>query len=279
MMRRKPQEEPEKRDRWLVSYADFITLLFAFFVVMYSISSVNEGKYRVLSDTLIAAFNNPPKSDRPINLGQKSTAPGVILDASPSVVQLKHKPTSSTTRMEKIAQRVARSFQTLIDKKLIRVTRDKQWVKVEMNSNILYPSGSAELEDEAVPILRNLAKVLNTLPNQVDVEGHTDNIPINNEIYPSNWELSAARAARVVRVFADAGVRPQRLAAIGFGEYRSIVKNTTARGRRRNRRVVVVILADKNTRREQEIGEQSAQTQTQVPTVKTGAGKGPETAQ
>ena len=279
MMRRKPREEPEKHDRWLVSYADFITLLFAFFVVMYSISSVNEGKYRVLSDTLVAAFNNPPKSDRPINLGQQFTAPGVILDASPSVVQLKRKPTSSANRMQKIAQRVSRSLQPLIDKKLIRVTRDKHWVKVEINSKILYPSGSAELEEEAIPILRNLAKVLKTLSNQVDVEGHTDNIPINNEIYPSNWELSAARAARVVRVFANAGLRPERLAAIGFGEYRYIVKNTTARGRHRNRRVVVVILADKNTRHKQEIGQQNAQIRTQVTTAKTVADKGLETAQ
>ena len=251
-MARKKREEPhENHDRWLVSYADFITLLFAFFVVMYSISSINEGKYRVLSDTLVAAFKTPPKSPVPITIGESaSTSNSVQKSSSPSHVRLPPAPgTNAKSRMRDIARRVESALAPLINKKLVNVTQDKLWVKVEMDTSLLFGIASAELQSRAIPPLEELAGELKSLPNHIDIEGHTDNVPIRNQIFRSNWELSAARAASVVHLFMDAGVDPSKLAAIGFGEYRPLAKNSTPEGRRKNRRVAIVILADKNARR------------------------------
>lgn len=255
MARRKQPEVHENHDRWLISYADFITLLFAFFVVMYSISSVNEGKYRVLSDTLVEAFRTPPKSPTPIQIGETATVPKVQeRSAAPS--HIKVTPTQSTSAaagMEQIAERLETRLQGLIEQDLVNVTRSKLWVKVEMNTNLLFTSGSATLQPQATAPLEDLALELSQLPNHVEIEGHTDNIPIKTDIFPSNWELSAARAASVVHLFMNTGVAPDRLAAIGFGPYRPVTDNTTVQGRSRNRRVVVVILAHKNARRLMEI--------------------------
>ncbi len=253
--RKRRQEEPENTDRWLVSYADFITLLFAFFVVMYSMSSINEGKYRVLSDTMEEAFKTPPKSPDPIQIGKErktlKTVETTINEIS--LIGVKPSITPRAQQMEHIAEDLQRNLAPLVDKKLIKITRDKLWVKVEMNNRILFASGNAHLTERGYPILEELAEVVRNLPNHIDVEGHTDNRPIRTSTYPSNWELSAARAASVVHLFTRNGVDPKRLSAIGYGQYRPVASNSSAKGRRRNRRVVVVILADKNARRMMEI--------------------------
>jgi chemotaxis protein MotB len=255
--------ESDNVDRWLVSYADFITLLFAFFVVMYAISSVNDGKYRVLSDTLVEAFKTPPKSITPIPIGQpveaqapanQNTSIGVpkpIRVEPPKSEQVEH-------HLTQIANRIKRNLQPLIDKQFIKVTSNQLWVEVEINTSILYSSGSAELEIEAYEPLKKLAGMLAGLPNYIDVEGYTDDLPINNKVYPSNWELSAARAASVVELFIKSGVEPQHLSVIGYGQYRPIAANTSVEGRRQNRRVRVVILAEQNARRLQEIEQTPA---------------------
>ncbi len=255
MARRKRAEPHENHERWLVSYADFITLLFAFFVVMYSISSVNEGKYRVLSDTLVAAFKTPPKSPKPINVGETAQPSGAVGRApDPAHIQLPPRPAEPPeAQMARIATRVTRALAPLIAQDRVKVTRNKLWVKIEMDNSLLFDVGSADLQSPAIPALEKLARELAPLPNYIEIEGHTDNVPIRNEIYPSNWELSAARAASVVHLFMDVGVAPERLAAIGFGEFRPLADNDTAAGRRRNRRVAIVILADRNARRMMQI--------------------------
>lgn len=247
--------ESDNVDRWLVSYADFITLLFAFFVVMYAISSVNEGKYRVLSDTLVEAFKAAPKAiqSKPVDKPRQDHSSGVDIN-----IGVPAKPEQPQQYMLQIAGQIKSNLQPLIDRKHIKVTSNKLWVEVEINTNILYTSGSANLEPEAYQPLKKLAVLLSKLPNYVDVEGYTDDMPINNSIYPSNWELSAARAASVVQLFIKSGVAPQRLSVIGYGQYRPKAANTTVEGRRQNRRVRVVILADKNARRIQEIGRTPA---------------------
>jgi chemotaxis protein MotB len=257
--RQRLPEEHENTERWLVSYADFITLLFAFFVVMYSMSSVNEGKYRVLSDTMVDAFKTPPKSPAPIQVGQptKSVAAASGKVMEPEVIKLKPNQSVPDDSMKNIAMDIKKAMKPLIDQGLIKVDQNKLWVTIEMKSSILFASASAELEDEARPVLRELSTVLGKLPNHIDVEGHTDNLPINTEFFRSNWELSATRAASVVHVFSRHGVEPSRLTAIGYGEYRPIADNATGSGRLKNRRVSVVILADKNARRMLEIERQS----------------------
>src|SRR3972149_7850605 len=370
MARKKKHEEHENHERWLVSYADFITLLFAFFVVMYSISSVNEGKYRVLSDAIVAAFRSQQKSMQPIQIGEparspKSTqmemqkSPGIVKSPNPPIQLLdkvmdEMKTAGKLTKeeqellelikkiggletleklrglanleglevilekaglggpeqqkiiseqeamaikdglkkladlgglegleklaelgglqsleelakiggleglpkliaaagsegarnIEKIADDIEQAMSALIQQDLIAVDRSDQWIEVEINTSILYPSGSAHLQTEAVPVLKELARILRDFPNPMRIEGFTDNVPINTLLYPSTWELSAARASRVVRVFTPEGIAPERMAAIGYGEYRPVANNDTAEGGSKNRRVVLVVLAN-----------------------------------
>lgn len=259
MPRKKRQEEHVNMERWLVSYADFITLLFAFFVVMYAISSVNEGKYRVLSDTLVDAFNAQPKTLQPVQVGDD------VVAGTPSVVELQHPGSGTETEdpgrdpLEQVEDDFRDTMLPFIEDDMVNVTRDELWVEVELNTTFMFPSGSARLEDEAVPVLRKVAQVLQKYPNAIQVEGFTDNLPINTPIFRSNWELSAARAASVVHLFMNVGVQPERMSAIGYGEYQPVVENTTAEGRRKNRRVVVVVLADTDARRKLEIARRGAQ--------------------
>jgi len=254
--------ESDNPDRWLVSYADFMTLLFAFFVVMYAISSVNEGKYRVLSDTLIEAFKTPSKSSQTNQIGKPPQAqpPTDQSDIGvPESFQVKPpRAEQPQYHMIQLADRITRNLQPLVNKRLIKVTSNKLWVEVEINTSILFSSASAELAQEAYEPLNKLAGMLARLPNYIDVEGYTDNLPINNSVYPSNWELSAARAASVVQLFIKNGVDPDHLSVIGYGQYRPIANNNTIEGRSQNRRVRVVILADKNAQRIQEIEQTPA---------------------
>jgi chemotaxis protein MotB len=256
MARKKKHEEHENHERWLVSYADFITLLFAFFVVMYSLSAVNEGKFRVLSESLVAAFNSTSKSLQPVQVGQPVKAPAAPvqrldpLKSPPTVApveMIRPAPVTITPRMQAIkemADAIERAMDPLIKADLLLVRRDSLWIEVEIKTSILFPSGSAQLQAEAIPILEKIAGILGKFPNAVHVEGFTDNVPINTVAFPSNWELSAARAASVVHLFMSAGMQPARMAAIGLGEYRPIADNSSEEGRNKNRRVVLVVLAD-----------------------------------
>lgn len=251
--RRRSIVENDNPDRWLISYADFITLLFAFFVVMYAISSINEGKYRVLSDTLVTAFKTEPRPGAAdASLQQPHEKAGQRESSTP--LRIEPVPDENPERrMNRIADQVRQNLQPLIDQDMIAVTHNNLWVEVEINTALLYSSGSAALEPEAYMPLRKLAGVLKDLSNHIDVEGYTDNLPISTTVYPSNWQLSAARAASVVQLFIQNGISPERMTVIGYGEFRPKAANDTPEGRRQNRRVRVVILADKYARHMMEI--------------------------
>ena len=252
MARRRREEEHENHERWLVSYADFITLLFAFFVVMYSISSINEGKYRVLSDSLVKAFDDPNRSLEPIKLGTPIHGP--IVDegtfAQPGAAGPQEAAGGrADAAMEQAARRVQANFKALVEKGLVKVSRGPGWMEVEIKSSVLFPTGSAELTLAARPVLAKIARILKDLPNPLRVEGHTDSRPIKTRRFPCNWELSASRAASVVRLFAAAGINPRRLSAVGFGPYRPVASNKDEAGRAKNRRVAIVVLAQEADRR------------------------------
>lgn len=241
------EEEEEKHDRWLVSYADFITLLFAFFVVMYSISFINEGKYRVLSDSISLAFD-PRKENLNIQIEQKVRSPDLVPLAirrtrtdQQVTAQIKDE---GAQELRSIAVQVKQDLTDLVDKNLVTVKEKDLWLEVEIKSSILFPSGSATPVESADMVLNKIAGILGEYDNQIQVEGFTDNVPITNEIYPSNWELSAARAASVVHLFTRAGIDPTRLSAIGYGEFKPTASNSTAEGRGKNRRVNIIILSD-----------------------------------
>lgn len=261
MARKKKHEEHENHERWLVSYADFITLLFAFFVVMYALSSVNEGKYRVLSDALVSAFHAPPKSIEPIQIGDPIKAPqNLIQDLAPRASAIDQnrppirlpqnadagaaKDNQEQNKLNNIANKLELALGKMIERDLIKVHKNDNWIEVEINTSILFSSGSALLQPQALPVLAEIARILRDFPNAIRVEGYTDNIPIETTVFPSNWELSAGRAASVVHLFSDEKVDPFRMSAIGYGEYRPVAANTTPEGRNANRRVVVLILSE-----------------------------------
>ncbi len=261
MARKKKPEEHENHERWLVSYADFITLLFAFFVVMYAVSSVNEGKYRVLSNSLTTAFGKKSSSISPISLVSTPSKASLIapmvkssgfqsLDLSMPTPgsQGEGDGSGAEAEMEKIADEIAKSMKDLVDDESIKIEIGKNGVEVEINTSVLFESGSSGLQRRAVPTLRKIAKILKEKSHSIQVEGFTDNVPIFTEVYPSNWELSAARAASVVHLFAKSGVDPKKMAAIGYGEFQPTESNATANGRKKNRRVVVVISPEKRGR-------------------------------
>ena len=229
------EAEQDNHDRWLVSYADFITLLFAFFVVMYAISQVNESKYKVLSDALLQAFK--PDTGTPQRPSTEGAAPGETSGRGPAG--------EGNGGMEAIARDLINALDPLVKGGQVRVTESGLGVAVEINSSVLFASAEAELQPVAQPVLRSVAQVLGPLPNDVQVEGHTDNAPIETVRYPSNWELSSARASSVVRLFNDAGVASVRLVAVGYADTRNIAPNTTPQGRSQNRRVTIMVLPRK----------------------------------
>ena len=274
MARKRKHEDHINHEAWAIPFGDLMTLLLAFFVVMYAISSINEGKFRVLSDSLQAAFRGVPRTMEPVNVGEKTRGSGA--DIAVSIVQqatMQGQPRQmleaislgeqigkgSRKRPEKtsagaqiivppalgrVADEIEKALAPLVAAEMIAVRRESTWVEVEIRTDILFASGVADLSARALPPLNILAETLARYPNPVRVEGHTDNRPINTTTFPSNWELSAARAASVVHLFAKGGVDPARLAVIGLGEFRPAKSNDTVEGRNANRRVLIVILGD-----------------------------------
>jgi chemotaxis protein MotB len=254
--RRKHPEEHINHERWLISYADFITLLFAFFVVMYSISSVNIGKYRVLSDTLESVFASPGSTD-PIQLEEyDTTAPPTV---TPDLIELPPTPppvSDETIRtINELSQQFNSTFADEIKTKDISIKQGNNWLELEIKSSALFYSGESRLERTAIPIIAKAAEILKTSSNPVQVEGFTDNQPISTPRFPSNWELSAARAASVVHLLNRYGVSPTRMSAIGYGEFKPIADNSTKEGRQRNRRIVLVVLGGDDVRRSKDTFE------------------------
>lgn len=241
MARKKKPEDHENLERWLVSYADFITLLFAFFVVMYSISSVNEGKYKTLSSSLVNAFKNLPETVKPETNppGQASRQFIAIRKDIPGSLQKQR-----AEKMQVIAKDLFRVMEPLVREGQVKVTQNALGVAVEINASVLFGSGEAALAPASIKVLKAVSQVLAQVPNDIQIEGFTDNTPINTVAYPSNWELSTARASSVVRLFIENGVPPHRLVAVGYAENRPIEANDTIEGRTRNRRVTVMILSE-----------------------------------
>ncbi|CAG0976312.1 partial Motility protein B, partial [Rhodocyclaceae bacterium] len=242
--RRKVEEEHENHERWLVSYADFITLLFAFFVVMYAISQLNEGKYRILSDTLASAFRSMPGTSIGAMTAINPNAPTPVAvplrkpQVNPKVEEQRRK---TKEKLRNMAKELSEILSPLVREGQVRITEGALGITIDINANVLFAPGEARLELAAVRALSAVGEVLAPTDFPITVEGHTDNIPINTPQFPSNWELSGARASSVVRLFIDVGIDARRLTAMGFADQRPVADNVTPDGRQRNRRVAITI--------------------------------------
>ena len=242
-------DEADDTGRWIVSYADFITLLFAFFVVMYSISSVNDGKFRVLSDTMTEVFNEPSHRPVPIDLGgsplseepvNADTLAEVALEEDPQRFDVDVKPLDIDEGAP-VGERLTQALAPFIEDESVIVRDGQMWLVVELPSELLFASGRAELTDAAGPVIATMGVALRGVDTPIRVEGFTDNVPVNGGRYGSNWGLSAARSAALVDRFAATGIDPGIMSAIGYGEFHPVADNSEPDGRRANRRVVVAV--------------------------------------
>lgn len=273
-MARRPSHQHEEHlnhEAWAIPYADLLTLLLAFFVVMYAISSLNEGKYRVVADSLSAAFGGAPRSIKPVQVGQAQLRGGdfdhpSMIDtgarrgpAQPTRVEVpmpvnrreqQNQPQAaaasaqaSQAQLHALGDEIEKALSGLVASGLVRIRRGENFLAVEIQSDLLFASGVATPSATALGTIRQLAGVLRKAPNAVRVEGYTDNQPIRTAQFRSNWDLSAERATNVVYELIDSGIAPERLASMGYGEYQPIADNATGAGRSANRRVELVILA------------------------------------
>jgi chemotaxis protein MotB len=233
MSRKMKCPKPENHERYLITYADLITLLLVFFIVLYAGSQEDSKKFAVLAEGLRSAFHNVSTEGgggtSAVFTGSGSSNGGGL---SPSTADFD----SLTAIIQSVAQQ-----RGLADRINVRMEADR--IVIGMNSDLLFASGSAQLRPSAGPVLDAVAEALRGRPNEIRIEGHTDNVPINTLEFSSNWELSAARATSVLRRLVDEGkLNPDKLFAAAYGETRPKADNNTAEGRTANRRAEIVIL-------------------------------------
>jgi chemotaxis protein MotB len=274
--RKKQEQEHEDLGRWLVSYADFITLLFAFFVTMYAISRVDTAKLGSAVESLqralgsVIAVQNPQRS------------PGVFVANLPQRVHItpieggKGYPSKSEIEnFEKLINEIKTNMKGLsqygnpkncdlgkggtgnelqgmgndlrsLSEDQIKFIIEKRGLVIRVSERLFFESGDASIRPEFIPMLNVLAKAFENIPNHVRVEGHTDSVPINTPKFPSNWELSTARATTIVRhLLANYSLRQERLSATGYAEFHPIESNRTRAGRLQNRRVDFVVMSNR----------------------------------
>ncbi|MEA2442251.1 MAG: chemotaxis protein MotB [Thermoleophilaceae bacterium] len=246
----------ESEERWLLTYADMITLLMALFMVLFSITSVNKSKLEILSKTLQEAFSGKvlPGGEAIRSTGadpkatNSPTAPPAIPAITPAVTNATPSAAAAQAKEQEDFRRLKEQIDAYarekgIQDKLQTVIAQRGLVIRLLTDRVLFDSGAAELKAAATPVLTKVADILRREgAHQVMVEGHTDTVPISGSLFPTNWELSTARASRVVRFLIGGGVGQRRLSAAGYAALHPLAPNSTAGGRSRNRRVEIVLL-------------------------------------
>jgi len=237
-MRKKKHTEHVNHERWLVSWADLLTLLFAFFVVMYASSTSNKNKAAKMAIAMQMAFQQPGAFNQhaetpPLAEGASGTA------STPAVVALPNSGGSSTSSAE---AQMASAIAEAVQQKMITMRTTSDGVVLSLNTAAFFESGSAEVKSAVLPVVEHIAQALPASP--IRVEGHTDNQPIHTAQFRSNWELSSARAAAIAAILMrNSTVSPANFSIAGYGEFHPVTGNDTAGGRAKNRRVDVVLLS------------------------------------
>ncbi|MBU4440758.1 MAG: OmpA family protein [Acetobacterium sp.] len=235
-MKRKPEAEKDTTERWLLSYADFITLLMIFFVVMYAMSAVDADKYKELSSSLNSALAGDQQK---VDGGDQGSP---VEDVKMNEV----KPTDGNVT-EQDLEKIVEQVQSLINEKglqnQVTVNLGDIGIWITFKDYVLFDSGSPAVKPETVNTLVELGNILKVVDNYVRIEGYTDNVPINNSMYSNNWDLSVMRASKVLEIIVSrSGFPADKISAVGYGEYRPVAPNDTDEGKAKNRRVDIVIL-------------------------------------
>lgn len=228
MKKKSRHEEHENHERWLLTYADLITLLLGLFVILYAMSKIDAARYAEMISALSGVFGGSRPS---------------IVQGNSGIIEM---PSAMLkTEREKIAEELQQVLRRDVATGLASVTMEERGVTVHLLEELLFASGSAELKKSSLATLDTLARVLKARTNEVRVEGHTDNVPINTVLFPSNWHLSVARAVNAgYYLIHRHGIDPERVSVVGYAEYRPLLPNTTPGNRSRNRRVDIVIVTE-----------------------------------
>lgn len=241
--RRRRSESPEGgSDNWLTTYGDLVTLLLCFFIVLFSFSNLDVERFRAI----VTAFQGAVGI---LDSGTTLTSDLAISGGDVIESQLVTSGQMTLSDMQPILQRLENFRRDEGLETSLSFDVNERGVVIHFADRVLFDLGEASLRPEAEQVLGRLAAdVISAWPNHIRVEGHTDNLPISNERFPSNWELSTARAARVVRFLGmQGGLDPARLSAAGYAEHRPIASNQSAQGRARNRRVDIVLLRSEHS--------------------------------
>ncbi|GAX90821.1 flagellar motor protein MotB [Effusibacillus lacus] len=231
-------------ERWLLTYADLITLLMIFFVVLYALSKIDVTRYEQLAISLNQSFYDGStgvmRTKFEKSYGQPNES-GQSVDKK--VLEASQKMVEENQRLKDAEEKLKQHIQQngLQDKVMVELTEQKG-LQLTLRDVALFDTGSAVLKKDAEKILSGLAPFLKVMPNKISVEGHTDNIPIHNDQFRSNFDLSAARALNVLYYLQSEGIKSELLSATGFGEYQPVADNNTPEGRAANRRVNIIIM-------------------------------------
>jgi chemotaxis protein MotB len=229
MRRRRIYVRPSNRDRWLVSYADFITLLFAFFVVMYSAAQLDKRRAGQLATAIQTAFQ------------QRGSLPPAPSDQGGAKATTTDDPIGADEDQTALKNQIEQTLATEISSGGAEVRDSSQGLVISLREVSFFDTGSDEIKRSSANAFAQLAKILGRSGNDIRIEGHTDNVPIRNARFSSNWDLSTARATATVRLFIHYGINPDRMAASGYAQYHPVASNSTPEGRAMNRRVDIVV--------------------------------------
>lgn len=226
--KKKKHAEHNNEDRWLLTYADLITLLLGLFVILYAMSKIDVGKYA----EMVAAMGGVFGKDKPGILQGQS---GMMQTAMPTL----------QNERQKIEQEIRNALGSGVNKELVSISQNERGITIHIMEELLFNSGSAELKASSLIILDSLAMVLKKIPNDIRVEGHTDNVPISTVKFPSNWHLSVDRAVNTgYYIIQKHGLDAEKVSVVGYSEYHPLVPNTSEENRAQNRRVDIVIITN-----------------------------------
>ncbi|MCP4002960.1 MAG: OmpA family protein [bacterium] len=250
MARRRPKNTSSgTQDRWILSYADFITLLFAFFTTLYAMSVTDVKKAERLAESLRASFGDAVVDSGVARPGVFETAALDELGPAGNGISTEHQEVEEERRMEVLGNRVNEIAKTTGDPDGIRVRQSEEGLVISLADTFFFDSGERRISAKAVETIHRVSEMLSGIPNHVRIEGHTDDAKVSSRVYRSNWHLSVLRAVEVLSVFERAGISAYRLSAAGFADQRPMVSNTTLAGRKMNRRVDIVVLRAANEER------------------------------